>query len=211
MKCANLLGLQFGLLTVVARGKSSVGGNSRWACLCSCGKSTEVFAYNLKSGGTISCGCYGHNIAGKRNKTHGDTGTPEHRVWTGMKTRCLNSKDASYQSYGAKGVTIDTRWLGKNGFETFLRDMGRRPSPDHSIERKKNSLGYSKENCCWATEVEQQNNRSNNVRLTFKGKVQTIAMWAREIGMQPTTLRSRVVKLGWSAERALTEPKRAQA
>lgn len=77
-----------------------------------------------------------------------------------MRTRCFNPKYNGFNKYGGRGITICDRWLGANGFANFCEDMGEKPTKRHSIDRKDNNKGYSKDNCRWATKLEQNLNRS---------------------------------------------------
>ena len=90
--------------------------------------------------------------------------------------------------YGAKGISVCDDW---KKFENFLTDMGERP-PGKTLDRKNGKLGYSKENCQWATPQVQQHNISSNVNLTFDGKTQCLSAWARELGMTPSALKFRI-------------------
>ena len=62
---------------------------------------------------------------------------PEHYIWRTMIARCTNPNQIAYQYYGARGIKVCKRWLK---YENFLADMGLRPSPDHSLDRKNTNL-----------------------------------------------------------------------
>src|SRR5690348_5920364 len=91
---------------------------------------------------------------------------PELGVWDRMKTRCYNPKNDGYAWYGGRGIRVCDAWLAD--FSAFYRDMGPRPSPAHSIDRIDTDGHYEPGNCRWATQVEQQNNRRSNRRVTYK-------------------------------------------
>lgn len=134
-----------------------------------------------------------------RAKTHGLNGTPEHIVWTSMRGRCLNPNNHAYSSYGGRGIDICPRW---DDFLLFLEDMGAKPSRVHSLERKNNDLGYSPENCVWATRREQANNRRSSRWITFNGETRTLAQWADSAGISQAKLFHRL-RLGWPMEKAV--------
>jgi len=123
-----------------------------------------------------------------------------YQVWRGMVSRCTNKDDKRYQDYGGRGVTICERWMD---YFLFLEDMGD-PPEGLTMDRIDNTKGYSPENCKWSTSIEQANNKRNNRFIEYKGRRQTMAMWAREKGINVGTLKSRLDK-GWDVERALEE------
>jgi hypothetical protein len=138
------------------------------------------------------------------NKYNGRTKTPEYSVWSNMRSRCTNPRRPDFAYYGGRGISYDPAW---EDFATFVSDMGSRPT-NSQLERRDNSASYSKANCFWATRVEQANNRRNNATVTYQGRTQTIAQWARESGITDRTLWMRLNKLGWPIERALKKETR---
>lgn len=129
---------------------------------------------------------------------------PEPGIWRGMINRCSNSSSKYYHRYGGRGIKVCRRW---KTYANFLEDMGRRPTPKHSIDRVNNDKGYSKKNCRWATSCEQNRNRSDNRLFTLKGITKTVAEWAKEMGIAGQTITGRS-KRGWSDEHATTTPTR---
>ena len=204
-KAVDLTGLRFGRLVVKERDWSKKKA-AYWFCLCDCGNTATVQATHLRSGATQSCGCL-HDESSRKTtwKTHGAYKTRIYQTWLGMKGRCYNERNSRYPNYGGRGITVCEEW--RDSFEAF-RDwaMANGYRDDLTIERKDVNGDYCPENCCWATQKEQQNNRSNNLMLTHNGKTQTITQWAKETGINEMALRSRIKKLNWTPERALNEP-----
>lgn len=191
-------GMRFGRLVVIARGPSLKSADSRWACQCDCGGAAVCFSASLRRGDSASCGCLNRERVSAAVATHRMHGTPTYRSWVAMVNRC---GDLSNARYGGRGIQVCDRW--KHSFESFLEDMGVRPSCAHSIDRWPNNDGnYEPSNCRWATDVEQSNNKRSNRLITYNGRTQTIAMWAREIGVRSDTLRFRIVS-GRSLSEAL--------
>jgi hypothetical protein len=126
---------------------------------------------------------------------------PLYMLWCTIKNRCYNAKDRSYLNYGAKGITMSDSW--KNSYNNFFRDMGEKPTPKHTIDRIDGLKGYSKENCRWATQKQQQRNRLNNKKLSHEGEELCLEEWAEKLGINHSTILGRL-KRGWPLEKALT-------
>jgi len=201
----DLTGKQFGRLTV--RGGCEVRPDPRrryWCCECQCGQARVVRQTHLLSGATQSCGCFNQDRAIERQWRHGQCrpATAEYRAWKAMRGRCLNPWNRKYQHYGGRGIGICAQW---SDFQSFYEDMGPRPSPSHSLDRIDNDGHYEPRNCRWATATQQANNRQFNHLITHDGLTQTLAQWARTLGVSPFTLSTRIER-GASIELVVRTP-----
>lgn len=205
----DITGQTFTRLTVTARDWSiPTEKGAAWVCTCVCGNTITVLTKDLNKK-VKSCGCLKRTNLPERNLKHGATQkkapTPEYKTWQKMKERCLSPTSKDYARYGGRGITICQRW--KEDFSVFLEDMGLRPTPQHSLERRDNNGPYAPENCRWATKREQARNTRNNVLLTWNGETHCISEWSEIVHISQLTLAERY-RAGWSVERVLTTPVR---
>jgi hypothetical protein len=136
------------------------------------------------------------------NTTHGLSGSVEYGIWSAIKSRCLNKNHHAYSRYGGRGITVCKQWA--DSFENFLKDVGRRPSPLHTIERIKNSNGYNPKNIRWATRKEQGRNTRANKLITINGEAKCVSEWCERFNISQQLVSNRVNCLGWDYLKALT-------
>lgn len=192
-KKLDLTGHKYGKLSVVEEvGKN--GYNFLWLCICDCGSTKDATTQGLRSGHTKSCGCAYEDASpayAAAATTHGMSGTVEYATWKRLKDRCFNPNNPKYHRYGGRGITMCQEW---ESFEQFYADMGKKPSSYHSIDRKDNNGPYSKDNCRWATDLEQANNKSTARLLSFNGRSQSLTAWAAEFDMSAGNLHTKLAR-----------------
>lgn len=135
--------------------------------------------------------------------------TPEYNTWTGIRKRCHNPKDHLYPYYGGRGIFMCEAW--RASYEKFVQDVGRKPGPEFSLDRKDNERGYEPGNVRWATDAEQRRNKRSNVYATLNGETRILKDWAELYGVPYKRVHQRVRVHGWSLERALTAPARGKS
>lgn len=129
----------------------------------------------------------------------------EYSSFRNMHRRCFEVQNPKYPRYGARGITVCPEWF--ENFEAFLRDMGAKPTPSHSINRIDNDGPYSPGNCEWATPKQQGQNCPGVHQIEFNGRSQSIEDWAKELGVSSRMLYARVIRRGWDVADALTRPR----
>ena len=184
----NLSGLRFGSLTALVLVGHSPGKARMaiWMCRCDCGVEKTFYSNALRSGGTKSCGCQLSGLISSARRTHGMSHSREFFTWKGMIARCHNPADPYYSTYGGRGIHVCERW--RDSFENFYADMGMRPE-NMTLDRKDGELGYSLENCRWATKEEQALNRKTTIQLQLGGETVSRREAARRIGISAASLR----------------------
>lgn len=133
-------------------------------CECGCGRPAPIATMTNSKWGHVA-GQPMRFVRGHAARKHGEghdggvytSRSPEYVSWQHMKDRCLNPNSHAWRLYGGRGVRVCKRW--RDSFESFLKDMGRRPSADHSLDRINPYGDYEPGNCRWADPVTQTRNR----------------------------------------------------
>jgi hypothetical protein len=167
-----------------------------WRFRCDCGVEKELTIYNVTKGHTKSCGCLKSSFNQVTKTKHGESPrrksgykrSSEYVTWCHMRSRCFSPLSPDYHNYGQRGITICERW---SDFNSFLEDMGRRPSPKHSLERLDVNGHYEPDNCRWADGTEQARNRRNTLMVEHEGVWVPAATLAEKLGVSQKTIRYR--------------------
>lgn len=205
---AELVGTRYGSLTILSEEiPSHLKGMRAFRCMCDCGTVTMVGFSSFRTGKTTSCGCFHRPIIGNASRTHGLSKTIEYRLFKKMISRCENPNDPKYPDYAGRGLGVWPEW--RRNFRAFYDYMGPRPSPEHSLGRKNNNKGYEPGNVQWEIPLQQARNTRRNLYFTIDGQTKCLAEWVESRGRTPYhTVKTRVMKLGWSIEEALDTPSR---
>lgn len=176
---------------------------AKFLCVCDCGAQKIVHSQALIRHRTLSCGCYGREMTKKRGTIHGQGGSDRsgaYSSWANMMDRCeWGGNQRMYARYGAKGIRVCEEW---HEFQNFFNDMGERPDGT-SIDRIDGSLGYSKENCRWATRREQNLNTSRIIRVLFEGSAITVHELCEKLCLSKPAVRARASRRGNDYVKAL--------
>lgn len=205
-----MTGLQFGDLKVIAFDQMKKE-NAYWRCLCACGRETTVRGTSLRTGTTKSCGCGSRRAAlnnlEKRAREAQSRGVIRRQwkdLYRNMRNRCENPSDKRFENYGGRGIKVCDEWKNsRRKFYDWVRSAGWQPGL--SIDRIDVDGDYCPENCRFVDMFVQQNNTTRNRWLTWEGRTQTVAQWARELNVRPHALQHRVDR-NWTIDRIFLQP-----
>ena len=128
-----------------------------------------------------------------------------HNIWISMRSRCEKPSCSGYKKYGAKGIRVCAEWSSFNNFMNWAYENGY--TDELTIDRIDPTGNYEPSNCRWATQETQQNNRSNNIKITCDGETHSPKEWSEITGLPLANIYDRYFK-GWDHERIIKQPKR---
>lgn len=143
-----------------------------------------------------------HSRNGKPN--HGYSHSTTYLSWWNARTRCFNRNSKKWPRYGGRGIVMCAEW---SDFREFLKDMGEKPTRNHTLDRIDNNGNYCKDNCRWTTQKEQQNNRADNVIIEIDGVSRKVFEWSLLTGIPQERICERI-NYGWTPRDAAFRPLR---
>ena len=179
-------GQVFGYWTVLGFAGRDARNATIWNCKCICGNEKNVIAGSLMKGKSKSCGCQTYRLTAEKNRKHGLANTPTYKSWHAMIQRTQGK--GGHQSYVDRGFTVCDQWIN---IENFVADMGLRPT-GKTLDRIDNTKGYSKENCRWATPIEQANNKDTTRYVVVDGERMPIMYACKKYNVAISCARSRL-------------------
>lgn len=158
--------------------------NRQWLCLCDCCKYVQVNTNKLKTCHTTSCGCFQKEVTSNINKKYIYSGEKRlYHVYKSMIDRCYNTENKRYLKYGGSGICVCDEWI--ESFDSFAEwsfgngyDKNAKRG-DCTIDRIDVFGDYKPTNCRWITNSKQQNNKSNNRILCYKGEMHNVTEWSK--------------------------------
>ena len=193
----DMSGKRYAMWTVHEQAGNTSGGGALWRCTCDCGNERVVLGADIRKGKSRNCGCTNRPRLGNMKRTHGESSTRLHNIWTLMLSRC---RDTSNPTYGGRGISVCQEWTKYETFRDWALANGY--SKKLSIERVDVDGNYCPENCTWADAATQSANRR------YTNKAPDGELWlhkARKNGITGVAFRQRYLA-GWPMEQAISWP-----
>ena len=202
----DLVGQQFGELTVVSFSHMDYRHEANWLCKCSCGCGTVVSTGKLKSGHTRTCGHANITLVKHKEGYFPARDHPRlYGVWQGMKSRCYNKNNGSFPNYGGRGISVCDEWRSFGVFCEWALSNGYDETAkfgECTLDRIDVNGDYCPSNCRFVDAETQMNNKANNRVITLNGETDTLANWAKRLGLKYGTVMQRLAR-GHTVEEAL--------
>ena len=192
----NLTGQVVGSWTVLGQDRNP-RGVLLWRCRCQCGTEKLIYASNLRSGGSTSCGCQRNEGAINMKRSYPRL----HRIWSAMNARCTRADFSGYNLYGGRGIAVCEEW---KSFENF-RDWAFAQGYDEHLDliRIDQDAHFTPANCEWIDSSRKEAGRLLRQTNDDGELWKTIAL---RNGIKAATFRSRIYTQGWPLEKAATVP-----
>ncbi|AKQ08334.1 HNH endonuclease [Bacillus phage PBC2] len=199
-----MIGKIIGIFTVLDRVNKPTHlkkKDSYWLCRCECGNE-KVIPKEFLLNGYPKCE--------KCNSRNRNDDMRMYKIWHKMIGRCNHKDTEAYSKYGAKGVVVSEGWLT---YDVFYNDMineyrmhvSNHGQDDTTLDRINVDKGYSKDNCRWATRLEQNRNKTTTIKTIVDGvEYTTLIDLSKAYDIDYKVLQDRYSK-GWRGRKLVEE------
>ena len=195
----DLTGQKFNMLTVIERVENAPNGNAQFLCLCDCGNQVIVTGSHLRNNEVKSCGC----IAPGKPKHH-ESNTPLYKKWKDMLRRCEDPKRPCYANYGGRGIQVCNEWHDYENFRDWTNST--RDDSSLTLDRIDVNGNYCPDNCRWVNQKTQQNNKRNNMYITYFDETHSLSEWCDILNLPYSVIYSRIHLYNWDFWTAISTP-----
>lgn len=159
----DLIGMKFGMLTVIKLHEKEPHKQQMAECLCDCGNTKTTRKNNLTSGNSKSCGCNSRNTTIELLTTHDRYHHRGGSRWRDMMNRCYNENNIVFNNYGGRGISVCEEWHDCVVFCDWVDSISEGSLKGLEIDRINNNGNYSPNNCRFITSRENLRNKRDNV------------------------------------------------
>lgn len=210
-KGVDLTGQRYGRLIVIKESAPRIRKDRKsvkrvWECKCDCGNTTYVIHESLVSGTTKSCGCLQKEGCPKNPDAITRKHARLYKIWRGIKERCTKPNDQHHKNYYDRGIKVCPEWMQFKPFMEWALSHGY--EDNLTIDRIDVNGNYEPDNCRWATNKQQQNNKRNNVKYNYYGEQLTLSEIADRCNIKYGTLEARILRYNYTLEEAISKPVR---
>ena len=146
-------------------------------------------------------------MAGERTRSE----HPLYGRWAQTKQQIFNTNSADYPDFGGRGIKMHPAWEEFANYEAWVNDnLGPCPGPSYRLARIDQDGDFEPSNMHW----EKQSlvmRQARGINITINGVTKNIRSWCEENNIGYDCAISRIHKLGWTPEQAVTYPVRPKS
>lgn len=158
-----------------------------WKAICDCWNKIIVKWESVKSWNTKSCWCGRSKFAHVNSRLY--------TIFNWMRQRCTHKSQISYSIYWWKWIRV--LWEKYDDFfvdmyDSYIQHVKEFWEKNTSIDRIDSNWNYCKENCRWATSMEQWANTCKKRFIEFNWEMYRLSDLARKLWVKPSQIHARI-------------------
>jgi hypothetical protein len=141
--------------------------------------------------------CSSSSNSKKTNLKHGMSNTRFYRLYCNAVRRCNDINGNRYHLYGGRGIKCLWKSFDKfkkDMYKSYLFHVNKFGEKETTLDRIDVNKNYYKNNCRWATNKEQGDNKSNGLKFILNNKSYTINGLCKVSGLDYACIYRRIKK-----------------